>query len=158
MELEKSKNEIIGTFAISIKNLTDEKFYDVSILNPNISKDKIKLTLLTAELDFSYERFLQQIKIKNNTTIGAFKYISTCEYKKFEQRQLFTELCFKQTNISGSSIAERIKVCNYIDPFQQQDNVVIIERETKIMYNSDIILEYLMPETEVIIAFTEIKK
>lgn len=137
-------------FSIRIKNNTDDKLYNVSVFNRKHDKQD-KITYSSCIINTDYDLIVTQINFKpikvNSIYMSAF-----CEFHKFTLKQLTSKLNYKHTKPNGYSA--EIPTYHCLHPKQYQMNTIIIDNFNKeIDAYSDIILPYLMPETEVILYF-----
>lgn len=152
--LEQSEpRKIESCYVFSVKNNTDEKHYNVDLLNYEHEKNrKISYELKTG---MTYNDFLRQIQVKNNEVIKAIRIYSLCDYGKFQAKQCAATLTFKSEDANGSSYSTPIWC--YLDAYQMQSNIVE-KKELNFNFNvnTQIKLEYLMPETQIYVyIFTE---
>lgn len=134
---------------ITIKNLTDEKFYDLSVINHEHEKQK-KISYECPIFGISYNSLLMKLQDKTYN-IDKTMFISYCGYEKFRQKQLQTPWKVKETKANGDA-EERFSILT-MDPYQSQSDRVINDKKFDLNPNTDVKLSYLMPETEITIRF-----
>lgn len=137
-------------FIIQIKNVTDEKIYDVPLFDEDYnSSEKIQYSAspgFQVGDDNKYKDVLE--KLYKNTEKQHF--VSTvillhahCEFYKFKQKQLYL-------NCSIIDECDKEDIVPFaIDPYQMQDNLVKASKEIVFNNKTNIILPFLMPETTV---------
>lgn len=152
--LEQSEpQKIESCYVFSVKNNTDEKHYNVELLNYEHEKNrKISYELKTG---MTYSDFMRQVQVKGNEVIKMIRIHSLCDYGKFQAKQCLATLTFKSEYANGSSYST--PVFAHPDPMQMQSNIVEKnELNYKLNVYTQIKLEYLMPETEIVVClFTE---
>lgn len=146
---ENNKKRLGSPLIVSVKNTTDDKFYDVNIFNPDYDKqDKIKYESCISTVSFG--EIIEQIRC------GAFRIektmiIAICDYHKFKSKQLHSSIIIRQTEASGRETTEPKDVC--LDPYQNQDDRAIVDFEFDLTVQTKLTTRYLMPETEVVYRF-----
>lgn len=134
-------------FVVNVKNLTDEKLYDVNLIDYEHEKQK-KIEFSMGVSGVLYNEFLRQLQHKE-ITIDTTYIKAHCDYSKFEKRQLSCVLLSKTQDAQGHRIDK--PMFSIIDPYQYQSNCVVINAEYPISYMSFLFLNYLMPETDITI-------
>lgn len=150
---ESEPQKIESCYVFSVKNNTDEKHYGVELLNYEHEKNrKISYELKTG---MTYSDFLRQVQVKGNEAIKAIRIHSLCDYQKFSAKQCLATLTFGSADANGKLYQS--PVFAHPDPMQMQSNIVDAkELEHKLNVYTQIKLEYLMPETEIVVClFTE---
>ncbi len=139
---------------IKLTNLSDDKLYKVSVFNPEHEKQKaIKYEVLSG-LDVSYNQMIHNV-MANAQTIGKVLNDSECAFHKFQQKQTNCPVALK--SVDGCGIVTKLGRLFSMSPFQQQSHIseLLINSEDNWVLKSysDMILDYLMPETTVIYRF-----
>lgn len=144
-------------YIIHIKNLTDEKIYDVKLFDYEFEKqDKIKYSSPISSVD--YGQILRTLTGENEPrkVIGTIKAIAFCDYKKFQSKQINCKFSVIYSEINGCVITNPYVFI--IDPYQHIDGISQKSGLEINFYNKlQIELAYLMPETEMTIHLYPIK-
>ena len=150
-KVEKKNNRIVAPYIIHIKNLTDEKLYDVKLFDYGFSKqEKIKYSCPISSVD--YDDILNTLIGENEPreVIGTIRAMVFCDYKKFQSKQINCHFYVIEKNINGCEI--RTPYDFTIDPYQSQEEIVVVTDLKINFYNKlQIQFVYLMPETEMTI-------
>lgn len=139
---------------IKLTNLSDDKLYKVSVFNPEHEKQTaIKYEVLSG-VDVSYNQMIHDV-MANARTIGKVLNESECAFRKFQQKQTISPVALKSVDTYG--IVTKLGRLFYMNAFQQQSHIskLAINPEDNWVLKSfsDMILDYLMPETTVIFRF-----
>jgi len=138
---------------INIKNLTDEKLYDVKLFDYEFEKQE-KIAYSCPITTVEYSDILRGLSSENKSekVIKMIYATAFCDYKKFQNKQITCEFFEQYTSIYGRKISKPHRFL--IDPFQQQDAISLIDDlEIKFCNELQIQLAYLMPETEMTFRF-----
>jgi hypothetical protein len=145
----------LSPYTICVKNLTDEKLYDVDLFNYEFEKQKkIEYSCIQG---VSYQYFLRILSSWNKASeeIKTIRFSASCDYKKFQQKQLQTCLRIISTNPNGFSASVPKNLFVYFNAYQQQGNIIDVQltgKESIKLFNQlQLRLDYLMPETEILI-------
>jgi hypothetical protein len=149
------KKESLLPYQIRIKNLTDEKLYDVDLFN--YEHEKQNKVAYSCGMGVEYNRFLRNLsalsEAKEQVTLLRFQV--WCDYPKFRSKQLNCCLHKIITNPNGRMQSEPLQVGNYFSAYKQQSDIIDIPMtdDNKIEFFNELQLRlsYLMPETEIII-------
>jgi hypothetical protein len=137
-------------YIIHIKNLTDEKLYDVDLFN--YEHDKQKKIEYSCSQGVPYENFLRQLASQNKASelITKMRFSAYCDYPKYQVKQLCSYIKTIITKSNGSSKTNTIHIQAYMSAYQQQSNIieVTLTDEQKFEYSNQLQLrlDYLMPE------------
>jgi len=149
------KKETLLPYQIRIKNLTDEKLYDVDLFNYEHEKQKkIEYSCIHG---VSYEYFLRLLASYSEPIelIKMMRFSAFCDYSKFQNKQLRTFIRTIYTKLDGCSEYITTAISNYMNPYQQQSNIIEVllvdEQRIKFSNQLQLRLDYLMPETEIVI-------
>jgi len=138
-------------YIIHIKNLTDEKIYDVKLFDYEYEKqNKLKYSCPISSVE--YAQILRTLIGENEPRIeiGTIRAIAFCDYAKFKIKQINCEFNIINKDINGSEswIPDRF----IIDTYQQQEAISVKSGLKIKFYNKlQIQLAFLMPETEMTI-------
>jgi hypothetical protein len=145
----------LSPYTICVKNLTDEKLYDVDLFNYEFEKQKkIEYSCIQG---VSYQYFLRILSSWNQASeeIKTIRFSASCDYKKFQQKQLQTRLRIINTNLNGFSASVPKDLFVYFNAYQMQANIIDVQltdkERIKLFNQLQLRLDYLMPETEMII-------
>ena len=153
---EQSKKEMIGVYLFSIKNCTDEKLYDVKVINSDY-KNQNKITYEAIESGVSYDDIVEELSNINMAVyLGSIGFASYCDYSKFEQRQLSSNYQIITTNAFGYPFTTPSRII--IDPYQYQPNIANSITGVELNNNLQINLDFLMPDTELVLLIYLIKE
>lgn len=151
-----AKKKMLFPYIINIKNLTDEKLYDVDILN--IKHEKQNKVSYSCSTGVDYDWFLMSILSQNKPKeeVMRLRLFSICDYPKFRDKQ--SRCCLQVINqkIDGSISSSPIHSSVYFSPYQMQSGIIDIDihnemNRIKLFNQLQLRLSYLMPETEVVI-------
>ena len=132
-------------YIIHIKNLTDEKLYNVKLLDHDY-KDQNKISYELGAGNVTYHEFLMALAYQP-IMIRETYIIAHCDYEKFQKRQLSSSFMIYERTIQGDEIATPQAIV--LDPWQVQDDRVVVNKEYKLSMMDSIEFEYLMPETDI---------
>jgi hypothetical protein len=145
-------------YVLHLKNLTDEKLYDVDLINYDYqNQNKIAYDVPNSSKTYTYKHFLDFIRSLNTPTerISLIKIFALCDYSRFASKQLQSSLLTNYKELNGNYSPDECKLINYYSPYQIQYDVLKVDLHGDkriILKNSlELKLSYLMPETEVII-------
>jgi len=151
----------LAPYTIRVKNLTDEKLYDVDLFNYEHEKQKkIEYSCIHG---VSYEYFLRILASydKPSELIKAMRFSAFCDYSKFQNKQLRTCIRTIYTKLDGCSSSTPTEIAIYMNAYQQQGNIIdvpIIGNQTiKFSNQLQLRLDYLMPESEMVISLFPVK-
>jgi len=145
--------DLAQVISLRLTNTTDEKLHNVKIFNFDFKQQyQIKYENLTG---MAYSEFLRKWdKLESNKyNINKVRLVALCDYKKFERKQLSGKIFYKNTNVFSLSSAVPTEPMMWYSPFQEQPNIIDIERTFRILSDTEFELEYLMPDTTVDIHF-----
>jgi hypothetical protein len=154
---QQSITDLAQVISLRLTNKTDEKLHNVNIFNYDYKdQNQIKYENLTG---MAYSEFLRKWdKLESNKyIIKKVRFVAICDYKKFERKQLSGKIFYKNTNVFSLSSAVPTEPMMWYSPFQEQPNIIDIERTFSILSDTEFELEYLMPDTTVDIHFYIIK-
>jgi hypothetical protein len=149
--------DLAQVISLRLTNTTDEKLHNVKIFNYDFKEqNQIKYENL---IGMSYSEFLRKWdKLESKKyTINKVRLVAICDYKKFERKQLSGKLFYKNTNVFSLSSSVPTEPMMWYSPFQEQPNIIDIERTFRILSDTEFELEYLMPDTAVEVHFFIIK-
>ena len=152
---DNSKKESLLPYQIRIKNLTDEKLYDVDLFN--YEHEKQNKIAYSCGMGVEYNRFLRFLSVlseaKEKVTLLRFQV--WCDYPKFRIKQLNCCLHTIYQEPNGCMQSVPLQVGNYFSPHQQQSDIIDIPMtdgdKIELFNELQLRLSYLMPETEMII-------
>jgi hypothetical protein len=152
---DNSKKESLLPYQIRIKNLTDEKLYDVDLFN--YEHEKQNKIAYSCGMGVEYNRFLRFLSALSEAKEQVFllRFQVWCDYPKFRSKQLNCCLHKIITNPNGRMQSEPLQVGNYFSAYQQQSDIIDIpmtdDNKIELFNELQLRLSYLMPETEMII-------
>jgi hypothetical protein len=149
--------DLSQVISLRLTNTTDEKLHNVKIFNFDFKGQyQIKYENLTG---MAYSEFLRKWdKLESKKyNINKVRLVAICDYKKFERKQLGGKLFYKNTNVFSLSSSVPTEPMMWCSPFQEQPNIIDIERTFRILSDTEFELEYLMPDTAVEVHFFIIK-
>ena len=156
-----SISETLLPYSFHIKNLTDEKLYDVDLFNYDHEKQqKIAYSYING---VPYDRFLGFLSSLNNVqeVIRVIRVSAFCDYPKFKRKQLIACLHTIYNNPNGISTSTPNEIGNYLSPYQQQSDIIEVplteNGRIKLFNQLQLRLDYLMPESEVFISLFPVK-
>lgn len=159
---EKKTPVNLSPYSIRVKNLTDEKLYDVDLFNYEHEKQK-KIEYSSCTHGVTYEYFLRILSSWNQASeeIKTIRFSASCDYKKFQQKQLQTCLRIINTNPNGFSASVPNQLFVHFSAYQMQGNIIDVQftdkDKIKLFNQLQLRLDYLMPETEMIIHIYPVK-
>ena len=158
-----SKKESLLQYQIRIKNLTDEKLYDVDLFN--YEHEKQNKIAYSCGMGVDYNSFLRSIASNSlsKEQVTLLKFQVFCDYPKFINKQLNCCLHKIIENPNERMKSESLQVGNYFSAYQQQFDIIDIpmtdDNKIELFNELQLRLSYLMPEIEIIITIflTKIK-
>lgn len=149
---EIENNESIP-YVIEIKNLTDEKIYNVKAIDREYyktdkSEEKVRYSLLTHNC--TYEQLYFKI-INRPFKVVATRIHAFCDFKEYLIKQLYcpAKLIVPDKDKNFETHSEDMVIC--ADPYQNIIDVIISHQEYTMQLNSNIIFDYLMPEASILL-------
>jgi hypothetical protein len=150
------KKELLFPYQIRIKNLTDEKLYDVDLFNYEHEKqDKVEYSC--GIMGVSYNMFLRHLSALSEPKeqVDLLRISALCDYAKFKSKQLNCRLDTIYEQVNGCSESVPTNIGMYFSPHQFQSDIIDINLtdgyKIKLFNQLQLRLSYLMPETEMII-------
>jgi hypothetical protein len=149
------KKESLLPYQIRIKNLTDEKLYDVDLFN--YQHEKQNKIAYSCGMGVEYNTFLRFLSAlsKAKEQVVLLKFQVWCDYPKFRSKQLNCCLHKIITNTNGCMQSYPLQVGNYFSAYQQHADIIDIpmadNNKIELFNELQLRLSYLMPETEMII-------
>lgn len=159
---EKKTPVNLSPYSIRVKNLTDEKLYDVDLFNYEHEKQK-KIEYSSCNHGVTYEYFLRILSSWNQAIeeIKTIRFSAFCDYPKFQQKQLQTCLRIIRTNPNGFSASVPNNLFVHFSAYQMQGNIIDVQftdnDKIKLFNQLQLRLDYLMPETEILIHIFPVK-
>jgi hypothetical protein len=151
-----ANKKMLFPYIINIKNLTDEKLYDVDILN--LKHEKQNKVSYSCSTGVDYDWFLMSIFSQNKPKeeVMKLRLVSICDYAKFRDKQLRCCLHVINQKSDGCMASSPIDTGIYFNPYQMQSSIIDIDihnemNRIKLFNQLQLRLSYLMPETEVVI-------
>ena len=148
------KKEQLNPYQIRIKNLTDEKLYDVDLFN--YKHDKQNKIEYSCGMGVDYDKFLRILASNtlSEERVDLFRINAWCDYPKFRNKQLNSCLhtIYEEPNGISSSCPTGLGI--YFSAYQMQSDIIDVRVDSlKIQLNNllQLRLSYLMPETEMVI-------
>ncbi|PCJ51543.1 MAG: hypothetical protein COA79_26085 [Planctomycetota bacterium] len=132
-------------FIVHIKNLTDEKLFNVKLINYDY-KDQNKISYELGAGDVTYGEFLSLLSNRPETIMDTY-IVAHCDYEKFQTRQLCSSFMIHERTSEGAETATPQTIV--LDPFQVQTDRVLINKEYRLSTMDYIEFAYLMPETDI---------
>ena len=147
--------ETLLPYQIHIKNLTDEKLYDVDLFNYEHEKQNKIAYSCGAGVDYNnFLRFLSALS-EAKEQVKLLRVQVWCDYPKFRNKQLNCCLHRIITNPNGCLESVALQVGNYFMAYQHQSDIIDIpmtdDNKIELFNELQLRLSYLMPETEMII-------
>lgn len=148
-------HETILPYQIHLKNLTDEKLYDVDLFNHD--HEKQKKVAYSCTNGVSYDSFLRFLSSLNEPQeeIRVIRFVAVCDYHKFKSKQLRTCIHTIHQEPNGKSISIPTELSIHLSAYQFQSDiieVILSDKNTIKLFNQvQLRLSYLMPETEMYI-------
>lgn len=139
-------------YCLHVKNLTDEKLYDVDLFNYNHEKQKKVAYSCTNGVD--YNMFLRFISSLNEAKeeIVMMRFIAVCDYPKFRSKQLRTCLFTIYEEPNGRKVSMPTELSIHFSEYQFQSDIIEValsgKSAIKIFNQLQLRLAYLMPEAE----------
>jgi hypothetical protein len=155
------KKESLLQYKIHIKNLTDEKLYDVDLFN--YEHEKQNKIAYSCGIEVDYNSFLRSIASNclSEEQVTLLKFQVFCDYPKFINKQLNCCLHKIIENPNERMKSESLQVGNYFSAYQQQFDIIDIpmtdDNKIELFNELQLRLSYLMPETEIIITIFSTK-
>jgi hypothetical protein len=147
------KKEQLNPYQIRIKNLTDEKLYDVDLFN--YKHDKQNKIEYSCGMGVDYDKFLRILASNrlSEERVDLFRINAWCDYPKFRNKQLNSCLhtIYEEPNGISSSCPTGLGI--YFSAYQMQSDIIDVRVDSlKIQLNNllQLRLSYLMPETEMV--------
>ena len=147
------KKEQMNPYQIRIKNLTDEKLYDVDLFN--YKHDKQNKIEYSCGMGVDYDKFLRILASNtlSEERVDLFRINAWCDYPKFRNKQLNSCLhtIYEEPNGISSSCPTGLGI--YFSAYQMQSDIIDVRVDSlKIQLNNllQLRLSYLMPETEMV--------
>lgn len=144
---------------ITIDNLSDDKFYDFSVINPEWKsiQHKVKYSYYNSKGGTSYDDFIQSLS-KSKQKVGLIYNRSNSGYDKFMRKQIEQPMTFKEILENGQPTDWFME--SKMDIYQFQSNITVIKIELHpdkkkpiLTKGSDLVLTHLMPETTHAVTF-----
>ena len=133
-------------FIITIRNLTDEKLFDVKLLDYEHEKQK-KIGYFNGYTGTNYNDVLRYLQSARAEIYQIYQFVSG-DYQKFLNRQL--HIVLQHITYDCNRNEESHSIPFLIDPYQMKENCSVTNvKDCPISFNSNLILSYLMPEVEV---------
>ena len=150
-----SKKESLLPYQIRIKNLTDEKLYDVDLFN--YEHEKQNKIAYSCGMGVEYNRFLRFLCALSEAKeqVKLLRVQVWCDYPKFRSKQLNCCLHRIIQNPNGCLESVPLQVGHYLSASQFQSDIIDIpmtdDNKIELFNELELRLSYLMPETEMII-------
>lgn len=142
------KQELSIPFCVRIRNLTDEKLYDVKVFDFDHTKQR-KIEYSSFLPTVTYDQLLRQLQSYDDKKfdIVLLRHFVLCDYVKFQKKQLSCDinLVIKDSNGCESWQSNHF----LIDAYQQQNSVCELETKMPFSVKSNLHYDFLMPETEI---------
>tara|TARA_R110000868_G_scaffold323015_3_gene583949 strand:+ start:35 stop:727 length:693 start_codon:yes stop_codon:yes gene_type:complete len=142
-------------YCLHIKNLTDEKLYDVDLFNYDHEKqNKVAYSCTNGVL---YDRFLGFLSSLNEPKeeIRLIRFTADCDYHKFKRKQLQSCVHTIYSEPNGSMVYTPTNLIVYFSAYQHQSDIIDVplsgKSQIKLFNQLQLRLSYLMPETEMYI-------
>lgn len=135
---------------ICIKNLTDEKLKGVKLIDfDHKENDKINYKLDNGNV--TYDEFLRSLLAQNQDKADVIGFIVQHVYgKHFVGKQSNVSVVFEYKEVNGRIVT--IPNRFMMDAYQQQSMITTMKNiNHPLTYNSNMILDYLMPEQEIVL-------
>lgn len=139
-------------YSIHVKNLTDEKLYDVDLFNYDHEKQNKVAYSCTNGVD--YNMFLRFLSSLNEPTerVNLLRLVAVCDYQKFKAKQLRSCISVIYQEPKGRMISTPIQSGIHLSAYQQQSDIIEIPlkdlNKIKLFNQLQLRLSYLMPEAE----------
>jgi hypothetical protein len=144
-------NTMQKCFVIELINKTDDKLYNVDLINFNHKEQtKIEYKGLVNEYDFLL-RQLASLRKSDGLMATRIHIMANCDYITFANRQVNGDLKTVHSGLCGSTYTRIFKRSEHIDLEQYHQNILEITFEQPISFTNQLSfeLEYLMPETRI---------
>lgn len=144
--------EFLLPYSFHIKNLTDEKLYNVDLFNYDHEKQNKVAYSCTNGVD--YKHFLRFLSSLNEAKeeISLMRFVAVCDYQKFKSKQLRTCLSIIYQEPNGRMVSTPREAGMYFSAYQQQSDIIEIpfnnKPKIKLFNQLQLRLSYLMPEAE----------
>lgn len=144
--------EFLMPYSFHIKNLTDEKLYDVDLFNYDHEKQNKVAYSCTNGVD--YNMFLRFLSSLNEPTEGVnlLRLVAVCDYQKFKAKQLRSCISVIYQEPKGRMISTPIQSGIHLSAYQQQSDIIEIplkdSNKIKLFNQLQLRFSYLMPEAE----------
>lgn len=143
-------------YSFHIKNLTDEKLYDVDLFNYDHEKQNKVAYSCTNGVDYNmFLRFLSSLN-EAKEEIVMMRFIAVCDYQKFKSKQLRTCLYTIYEEPNGRKVSKPTELSIHLSAYQQQSDLIQVDLSgkstIKIFNQLQLRLAYLMPEAEMHVA------
>jgi hypothetical protein len=142
-------------YCLHIKNLTDEKLYDVDLFN--YDHEKQNKVAYSCTNGVPYDRFLGFLLALNEPKeeIRLIRFHANCDYNKFKSKQLQSCVQTIYSEPNGSMVSTPTNLIVYFSAYQHQSDIIDVpfsgESRIKLFNQLQLRLSYLMPETEMYI-------
>lgn len=142
-------------YQVRIKNLTDEKLYDVDLFN--YEHEKQNKIAYSCGMGVEYNRFLRFLSAlsEEKEQVKLLRVQVWCDYPKFRSKQLNCCLHRIIQNPNGCLESVPLEVGHYLSASQFQSDIIDIpmtdDNKIELFNELQLRLSYLMPETEMII-------
>ena len=151
---DKAEDEPISLlpYCLHVKNLADEKLYDVDLFNYNHEKQNKVAYSCTNGVDYNmFLRFLSSLN-EAKEEIVMMRFIAVCDYQKFKSKQLRTCLSTIYEEPNGRKVSMPKELSIHFSAYQQQSDIIQVDLSgkstIKIFNQLQLRLAYLMPEAE----------
>lgn len=137
---------------VIIKNNSDDKHYNVKVFDYDHERQD-KITYESGIKEISYNDILKKLSsLKENELTCGIIYITThAGYEKFKRKQLFTTIYLKHTSLDGS--ITKVPIIPASDPYQQQLDIIVVDKIFLFDKTLQVEIESLLPETELHLRF-----
>lgn len=145
----------LNPYCLHIKNLTDEKLYDVDLFN--YDHEKQNKVAYSCTNGVPYDRFLGFLSALNEPKeeIRLIRFNANCDYHKFKSKQLKSCVHTIYSEPNGSMVSIPTNLIVYLSAYQFQSDIIDVpfsgESRIKLFNQLQLKLSYLMPETEMYI-------
>ena len=145
----------LNPYCLHIKNLTDEKLYDVDLFN--YDHEKQNKVAYSCTNGVPYDRFLGFLSALSEPKeeIRLIRFTANCDYHKFKSKQLKSCVHTIYSEPNGSMLSIPTNLIVYLSAYQFQSDIIDVpfsgESRIKLFNQLQLKLSYLMPETEMYI-------
>jgi hypothetical protein len=145
----------LNPYCLHIKNLTDEKLYDVDLFN--YDHEKQNKVAYSCTNGVPYDRFLGFLSALSEPKeeIRLIRFTADCDYHKFKSKQLKSCVHTIYSEPNGSMVSIPTNLIVYLSAYQFQSDIIEVpfsgESRIKLFNQLQLKLSYLMPETEMYI-------